>query len=119
MTIIESLPEIRCVLQQVRASGKTIGFVPTMGALHAGHLQLLQTARAENEVVCCSIFVNPIQFNNAEDYQRYPRVQDEDLRLLEEQGCDEVQGYFTGRPRPIEDYATLVGRPPIRRLAAG
>ncbi|MGV3503029.1 MAG: pantoate--beta-alanine ligase [Adhaeribacter sp.] len=88
MTIIESLPEIKHVLQQVRASGKTLGFVPTMGALHAGHLQLLQTARAQNQVVVCSIFVNPIQFNKAEDFQHYPRVVTEDVALLEQQGCD-------------------------------
>lgn len=88
MIIIESLPEIQQVLQQVREDGKTIGFVPTMGALHAGHLQLLQTARAQNQVVCCSIFVNPIQFNKAEDYQHYPRVVDEDVAVLEQHGCD-------------------------------
>lgn len=88
MTIIESLPETKRVLQLVRESGKTIGFVPTMGALHAGHLQLLQTARAQNQVVCCSIFVNPIQFNKAEDFQHYPRVVAEDVALLEQQGCD-------------------------------
>ena len=88
MYLIESLPEIKQLSQQLRQAGQTIGFVPTMGALHAGHLQLLQTARADNDVVCCSIFVNPIQFNNTEDYQRYPRVVAEDVRILEEIRCD-------------------------------
>jgi pantoate--beta-alanine ligase len=88
MYLIESLPEIKQLSQQVRQAGQTLGFVPTMGALHAGHLQLLQTARAENDVVCCSIFVNPIQFNNPEDYRHYPRVVEEDVRILEEIRCD-------------------------------
>lgn len=88
MFLIKSLPEITHITQQLRQVGKTIGFVPTMGALHAGHLQLLQTARQQNDIVCCSIFVNPIQFNNPEDYQHYPRVVDEDVRLLEEINCD-------------------------------
>jgi pantoate--beta-alanine ligase len=88
MHLIESLSEIQHISQQLRQAGKTIGLVPTMGALHAGHQQLLQTARRENDVVVCSIFVNPIQFNNDEDYQRYPRVLQQDARLLEEIGCD-------------------------------
>jgi pantoate--beta-alanine ligase len=88
MYLIESLSQIVTLSQQIRQSGKTLGFVPTMGALHAGHLQLLQTAQAQNDVVCCSIFVNPIQFNNAEDYHRYPRVIEADVRLLEEHQCD-------------------------------
>jgi pantoate--beta-alanine ligase len=88
MLLINSLSEIIQLTQQARASGKTIGFVPTMGALHAGHLELLQRARAENDLVCCSIFVNPIQFNNSEDYQHYPRVLDEDALLAEAIGCD-------------------------------
>lgn len=88
MYVIESLSEIKNISQQIRLAGQSLGFVPTMGALHAGHLQLLQTARTENQVVCCSIFVNPIQFNNAEDYQRYPRVVEDDIRILEENQCD-------------------------------
>ena len=88
MHLIESLSEIKQLTQKARASGKTIGFVPTMGALHAGHLELLHRARAENDLVCCSIFVNPIQFNNPEDYQHYPRVINEDARQLETTGCD-------------------------------
>jgi pantoate--beta-alanine ligase len=88
MYVIQSLPEIKLISQQLRQAGKTIGFVPTMGALHAGHLQLLQTARSQTDVVICSIFINPIQFNNAEDFQLYPRVVAADTQELEAVGCD-------------------------------
>lgn len=73
---------------QLRCQGKTIGFVPTMGALHPGHLSLIKKARRENDVVVVSIFVNPLQFGPNEDYQRYPRPLDADKKLLRKNGCD-------------------------------
>src|SRR5260370_35012402 len=71
-------------------SGKTIGFVPTMGALHRGHSSLVERCRGENEIVVVSIFVNPSQFNDPKDLERYPRTLDDDIALLESLGVDEI-----------------------------
>ena len=71
-------------------TGRSIGFVPTMGALHRGHASLVERCRRENEVAVASIFVNPSQFNDLKDFDRYPRTLDTDLALLESLGTDEV-----------------------------
>ncbi len=76
-----------------RAAGRSIGFVPTMGGLHEGHLSLVRRAVAENEITCVSIFVNPLQFNDPGDLASYPRNLDDDIRQLQDTGCDMV---FTG-----------------------
>lgn len=73
-----------------RAAGRSIGFVPTMGALHAGHLSLLRRAKMENDLCCASLFVNPLQFNDAEDYANYPRDTQKDLRMFAAAACDMV-----------------------------
>jgi pantoate--beta-alanine ligase len=85
--------------EQHRA-GKRIGFVPTMGFLHAGHLSLVEEARKQSDVVCLSIFVNPTQFGPNEDLEKYPRDEENDLRLCREEGVDMV---FL--PRPDGMYA--------------
>jgi len=73
-----------------RDHGRTIGFVPTMGALHSGHLSLVTRACNENTACCASIFINPLQFEDAEDYDAYPRDTESDLALLNSHGCDMV-----------------------------
>jgi len=88
MEVIKQVHTIRERVQALRCSGKTIGFVPTMGALHQGHLQLLNASAQQNDVTICSIFVNPTQFNNPDDYKLYPRTLDQDTELLQAVNCD-------------------------------
>ena len=88
MKIVHSIADVRAELRPLRTS--TIGLVPTMGALHEGHLSLLRAARAENDTVVMSLFVNPAQFANASDLERYPRNEERDLELAEKAGVDVV-----------------------------
>jgi pantoate--beta-alanine ligase len=81
--------------------GKSIGFVPTMGALHQGHLELVKKAKSENDVAITSIFVNPTQFNNPEDLKKYPRMPEVDMQLLQSVHCDALF-----MPEVEEMYAT-------------
>ncbi len=91
MTLLtHTISETSIAIQKQISEGKTIGFVPTMGSLHEGHLKLVQQAVSENDFVAVSIFVNPIQFNNPEDLAKYPRTLDEDLKKLEGTGCNLV-----------------------------
>lgn len=90
MKVVTTRNELSASLKQEKQTGKTIGFVPTMGALHPGHASLVKRARDENQVVVVSIFVNPTQFNNTSDLDNYPKTLDADLKLLKSIGCDYV-----------------------------
>ncbi len=98
MEVISSIQRWREIFRS--ALGKRVGFVPTMGYLHQGHISLVERAKAENEVVAVSIFVNPTQFNNQEDLQCYPVSLDEDKRCLQELGVDYLL---------LPDYKELYG----------
>lgn len=88
MKIVNRIDELRRLLSEEKTNGKTIGFVPTMGYLHAGHLSLIHAARKENEIVVISIFVNPLQFGPNEDFDQYPRDIERDEALAREAGAD-------------------------------
>jgi pantoate--beta-alanine ligase len=88
LKIFNTRHEVHQYLNQLQAAGKTIGFVPTMGALHAGHLSLIAQAQQQAHVVVCSIFVNPTQFTDPKDLEKYPRPIEADIAKLEQAGCD-------------------------------
>jgi len=88
MITFSKILDINNFVKKQREDGKTIGFVPTMGALHQGHLDLMTRAKQENDLLVVSIFVNPIQFNNPNDLDKYPRDLVADIEMLEDIGCD-------------------------------
>jgi pantoate--beta-alanine ligase len=90
MRVVTSVAEMQCECRELRAGNRVLGFVPTMGALHEGHLSLARRARTECDVVVASIFVNPLQFGPGEDFGRYPRTFEADCRALEEEGVEVV-----------------------------
>lgn len=90
MEVFTTIADLKATLIRYRAEGRKVGLVPTMGALHEGHLSLIRTAKEHCDVVVASIFVNPIQFNNADDLRTYPRTLEADCEKLQEIGCDMV-----------------------------
>ncbi len=90
MKVFNFIVDIQRFVEEKRNEGLKIGFVPTMGALHEGHLSLINRAKKENDIVVCSVFVNPIQFNNLSDLEKYPRTPEKDIEKLEQAGCDAV-----------------------------
>jgi pantoate--beta-alanine ligase len=99
MDVITSKSSLTSLIERLKGEGKEIGFVPTMGALHAGHLSLVKASKQDNDITIASVFVNPTQFNDKEDLRRYPRTPEADRALLEGSGCD-----YTFMPSVEEMY---------------
>src|SRR4051812_10794532 len=99
LTLHRSVAEFRAAAQAVRNAGKRLGLVPTMGALHEGHLSLVREARARAAEVAVTIFVNPTQFGPNEDFERYPRTLERDIELLQGAGASHVFA-----PEPSDMY---------------
>ncbi|MCK5765773.1 MAG: pantoate--beta-alanine ligase [Bacteroidales bacterium] len=102
MIVYTSIKDIQSAIRQHRADGHSIGFVPTMGALHRGHISLLEQSIKENDINIVSIFINPIQFNNKQDLEKYPRTLEDDCKKLEEAGCSIVFAPSAGEMYPEE-----------------
>jgi pantoate--beta-alanine ligase len=116
MIVFERVAEMRDWVIRQRRLGRSVSFVPTMGALHPGHISLINKARGETDVVVASVFVNPTQFNNAEDLEKYPRTLQDDMRLLQEAQCDALfcpsvaEMYPDGQRIVPVDYGNLTNR---------
>ncbi len=112
MIVFKTRAEVAEYCFSKQKEGLSIGLVPTMGALHEGHLSLVRASKGENEVTLATIFVNPIQFNNASDLEKYPRTLENDLLLLEKSGCDALfapdeQEMYASPPSIKMDFGNL------------
>lgn len=103
MKVIDTIKELKSLLGECRAAGNSIGLVPTMGALHAGHASLVERAVKENDVVVVSVFVNPTQFNDKNDLEKYPRTLEADCALLEKVGAAVAFAPSVQEMYPVED----------------
>ena len=99
MKIVKTIAELRAELLPLKKAGKSIGLVPTMGALHEGHMSLVDASAKENDVTVVSVFLNPIQFGKNEDLDKYPRRLEKDAELVDAHG-----GNFVFAPTPAEMY---------------
>lgn len=106
MIVIDTVEGVRAAVRQERARGRSVGLVPTMGALHAGHESLISRSVGECELTVVSIFVNPIQFNQREDFEKYPRELERDVAVCERIGADVVFAPSNAEmyPRPLTTY---------------
>jgi len=112
MICITSIHDLRLLIAEEKRKSLSIGFVPTMGALHNGHISLIKQAKAENAICVSSIFVNPLQFNNIEDFNKYPIQHSKDIELMEQAGCDilfmpEVAEFYPSQPKMTIDIGIL------------
>src|SRR3989304_5469523 len=110
MLILRKISELRKFVEKQKADKKKVGFVPTMGALHRGHLSLISECKKNNPVTIASIFVNPQQFNDLSDYKKYPRTESADLKLFKEKGCTAVF---------CPDEKTIYPEPPLLKFSFG
>lgn len=109
LLIIKDPSRLRKHLSGLVSANKSVGFVPTMGALHAGHLTLVDRCREQSDICVCSIFINPTQFNDPGDFLKYPKILEKDVESLEARGVDilfipEVEGLYTGGLENLETY---------------
>ena len=118
MKIISSINSLRKIITSYRKKGKTIGFVPTMGALHDGHLSLIKKCRKDNDIVIVSIFVNPTQFGPQEDFKSYPRDKKKDCQLAKKSGCD-IVFYPTVAAIYPEGTSTIIDVPDLSKGLCG
>ncbi len=118
MRILRTVAELRTALTQPRREGRRIGLVPTMGALHEGHLSLMRRARSECDEVVVSLFVNPTQFNQASDLDAYPRDEDRDAVIASEEGADYLFAPTAGEIYP-DGFATSVSVAGITEVLEG
>ena len=111
MRTIHDPREMRRLVEEYRRAGRSVGLVPTMGALHEGHLSLIRRCRAENDVAIMTLFVNPIQFNRKDDLDRYPRDLERDSRMARETGVDIVfaPGMAQMYPQGFATYVSVEG----------
>lgn len=110
MLVVKEINKLKALIREKKREGKTVGFVPTMGALHAGHLSLVEQAGKQTDFVVVSIFVNPTQFNDPDDLLKYPRVLEHDLALLEPTVCELVFA---------PEVETIYPEPDTRRFSFG
>ena len=118
MIIVRTVKKVREEINRAKGKGKVIGFVPTMGALHQGHLSLVRAARKETDFVAVSIFVNPTQFAPGEDYRSYPRSFSKDQNLLKDEGVDLVF-YPTPEQMYQKDFSLYIDETALSKYLCG